>query len=129
MFIAFVPIITVPDAEIMEYCTDNCSLDREDMRYPRQDNAEFHDGQQPVQWDYLGLHRVLHVCTMCYFSELGHLEDFQEIQQRNRQQFLTVHYPLYYKIILMISTKIVDSAFKGSFYLNVGAINCPSNIR
>ena len=45
------------------------------------------------------------------------------------KQFLTVHFPLYYKIILMISTKLVNSAFKGSFYINVGAINCANNVR
>ena len=65
----------------------------EDMRYPRQDKAKFH-ADQPMQWDYLGLHRVLHACTMCFFSELGHREDFQEMQQRNRETVSNHSLPL-----------------------------------
>ena len=71
--------------------------------------------------------RLESTSVQCAISQnSGIVKTSRKSSREIEKQFLTVHYPLYYKIILMILTKIVDSAFKGSFYLNVGAINCPA---
>ena len=73
---------------------------------------------------------AFYTSVQCAISQnTGIMKTSRKSSTEMEKQFLTVHVALYYKIILMISTKIVDSAFKGSFYLNVGAINCANNVR
>ena len=45
------------------------------------------------------------------------------------EKFPTLNHSLHYKIVLMVSAKVVDGTVKGCLYLNMGAINCPNNIR
>ena len=60
---------------------------------------------------------------------MGIVKTYRKSSREIKKQFLIVHYPLYYKIIMMILTKRVNSTFKGSFHLNVGVINCAKNVR